>query len=176
VIIEHTDVIFSDVNTVYNLVRDDLQALTPFLPNIKSIQQDERRELEPGRHEIINTWHANIELPSFMKRFISEDFFSWLDSALWDDEGKLVHYKLTSKIANDLFDANGVNSFINHDNGMAIKMRAELVIHPQKLPGIPLIMAHKVAPMIESLVVKMIKPNLTSLSTGIKNYLAKSLH
>ena len=46
-------------------------------------------------------------------------------------------------------------------------------IYPDKVPGIPRLLANKMKPMIESLLEKLVAPNMTSLGKGLKEYYEK---
>ena len=106
-----------------------------------------------------------------LKKFLSPEIFSWKDVAAWDNSEKAVEYRLESFLANDLFDAKGKNFFIDNGDGTTdLKITCTVKIYPEKVPGIPRLLAKKVTPMIEALMEKLLGPNLTSLGKGLQKY------
>ena len=170
--IEYTDVIQSDSEKVYQLVRDDLSKLADYLPHIKKIDQEYQKKIRPNTYNIVNRWYANIELPYLLRKFVSEDLFSWKDTAIWCDKKKCVQYELESFYANNLFSAQGSNYFLPFNESQTqLKVECEFQIYPEKVPGVPKIMSKKIVPMIDQLVEKAFAPNMKSLGFAIKKYL-----
>ena len=170
--LEHTDIIKADIDKVYKLVRDDLSEIAKHLPNIKKIERIQYNSRKKQSTEIINQWHADVELPKLVKKFISDDILSWKDTAKWNNDKKTVQYKLESFLNDDLFEAYGKNYFISKGNSETIlKITCTVNIYPEKIPGIPRIFSNKVKPLLERIISTMLKPNLTSLGIGLKNYI-----
>lgn len=166
----HEDVIDAPRDLVYKIVRDDLSNLSPFLPNIKKIEQ--KKYTRTGDQVlVVNHWYAAADIPKMMTKFLSEDFFSWKDTASWDDSKHCVVYQLESFVANDLFKAHGKNKFVEKDGQTLLQISCSVEIYPDKIPGVPKLIARQVRPLIEKLVEKMIGPNLTSLGDGLRKYL-----
>lgn len=169
-ILESTEIIDRPIDEVYTLVKDDLEKLVPYLPNVSKIEVKDKNANGSKTH-IINHWYAIADMPSLLQKFLKPEIFSWKDIANWDDEGKKVDYTLQSFLANDLFDANGTNTFSAiGENQTKLHLRCEVKIYPDKVPGIPRLLAKKVTPMIEGLIEKILTPNLTSLGKGINKY------
>ena len=169
--IERTEVIDRPVKDVYELVRDNLDKLVPYLPNVEKIDVKKHAPSGDNNIEVINHWYGKVDIPGMLKKFLSPEIFSWKDVALWKNNENLVEYKLQSFLANDLFDANGKNYFIDTGDGKTeLKVTCTVKIYPEKVPGIPRLLAKKVTPMIETLLEKLLGPNLTSLGTGLKQY------
>lgn len=171
--IENKEVINRPVEDVYNLVRNDLSKIVPYLPNVDKIETKETQDTVNGV-KVTNHWYAKVDLPSLLKKFLKPEILSWKDIATWNDETKSVDYKMESFLANDLFDASGTNKFVDLGDGKTeLHLSFSLTIYPEKVPGVPRLLAGKAKPMIEGLVEKMIAPNLTSLGKGINEYYSK---
>ena len=159
------------INDVYELVRDNLDKLVPYLPNVEKIDVKKHAPTGDNKVEVINHWYGKADIPGMLKKFISPEIFSWKDVATWNDQEKAVEYRLESFLANDLFDAKGKNFFIDNGDGTTdLKITCTVKIYPEKVPGIPRLLAKKVTPMIEALLEKLLGPNLTSLGTGLQKY------
>ena len=158
---------------VYELVRDDVEKLVPYMPNIEEITS-KSSERDGSTLKVTRGWRAKAEVPRMAQKFVKPELFAWDDIATWDDDERSVEYYLESAVANDLYDAKGKNLWVElGEDKMELRIQCSVTIYPERLPGVPRMLAGKVKPMIESLVGKMLKPNLTSLGDGINRYFAE---
>ncbi len=169
-ILKNKEIIDRPLEEVYNLVRDDLPKIVPYLPNVEKIQVKSKKKKE-NKTLVTNHWFAKAEIPSLIKNILKPDFFSWKDKAVWDDEKHQVEYTLESFFLNDLFKAKGINTFkAKGENKTEFTINCEVELYPEKVPGVPKFLAKKITPIINSLLEKIIGPNLSSLGKGIKKY------
>ena len=170
-LLESKDVINGPLDQVYPLVRDDLSKIVPYLPNVDKVEVVEEKRLSEEQLEKLNHWYAKAEVPSFAKKFIKPELFSWKDHAFWNDKEHLVNYELESFWANDLYDAKGTNYFKDLGDGTTeLRVTCELVIHADKIPGVPKFLVKKVLPTVENMIEKMLGPNLMALGKGLNQY------
>lgn len=172
--LSNKEIINRPLEEVYRLVRDDLSKLVPYMPNINKIEIKAKKE-EGDVLELTNHWFAKAEMPSLLKKFINPDIFSWKDTAIWRNKDFCVDYKLESFLANDLFDAHGTNTFkaVGPDK-TELMVSCHITIYPEKVPGVPKLFAKQVTPMIESLLEKILAPNMTALGKGLNQYFGKN--
>ena len=170
-LLESQDLISEPVDKVYETVRDRLNELVPFMPNIEKIAVESREEKPEGAY-LINRWYAQVDVPGMLKKVLKPEFFSWVDHAQWNDGQKEVTYQLVSTLTKDLFEAKGHNYFIDQGGKTLLKVTCEVNIYPERVPGVPKLLAGKIRPAIESLMKKMLEPNLTSLAKGLQEYFA----
>jgi hypothetical protein len=164
-------IILAPLEVIYDLVKNDLTKIVPYLPNVEKIEVMESNSSE-GKTNIINKWYAKADMPRALKKFVKPEIFSWKDTAIWNDEAREVKYSLESFLANDLFDADGHNIFKSiNENETELIINCSVKIYPEKVPGVPRLLARTISPVIEGLVEKLIGPNLSSLGTGINDYL-----
>ncbi len=169
--LESSEIIEKPADEVFRLVRDDMDKLAAFLPNVERIEVVERDELEDGRVRIVNHWHARADVPKLAKKFLKPEMFSWKDHALWKPDEYCVQYTLETFWLSGLYDCSGTNYFLPVDERRTeIKVICDLEIHADRIPGIPRFLAAKVLPAAESLIRKLLAPNLTSMAAGIKGY------
>ncbi|MBI2603719.1 MAG: SRPBCC family protein [Deltaproteobacteria bacterium] len=168
--LEHTDIIDAPLETVYSIVRDELSKVAEYLPNIREIKVLSSQE-KSGKLHVVNQWFAEANVPSLVKKFIREELFSWKDTAEWDNKNHKVNYQLESFFAKDIYEAKGTNYFKAKDDKTVLTLTCEINIYPEKIPGIPRLLAGKIRPVVEQMIEKMLAPNLTSLGEGIRNYL-----
>ena len=170
-LLQSEDIIDQPADIVYPLVRDEMHKIIPYLPNIESIKMISREDLDGNRVKIVNHWMAKAQIPSMLKKFARPELFSWKDYAVWRDDDYCVDFELESFLANDLYDAKGTNYFGPAGEGKTkLRVTCELIIHPNKIPGVPTFLAKKVLPSIESLLRSTMEPNLTSLGKGLTEY------
>jgi len=170
-ILESKEIINRPLSEVYSLVRDDLSKLVPYMPNVERIEVKKHQPKDGNLVEVINHWYGKAEVPSMMKKFISPELFSWKDHAIWNNEKHYVEYQLESFLANDLFDAKGKNTFtaVGSDK-TELKISCQITLYPEKVPGVPRLLAKTVLPGIEAILEKVLGPNLTSLGKGLNEY------
>jgi hypothetical protein len=170
-LIESADIVDQRAEEVYRIVRDQMQLLVPYMPNIEKIDQIEREEKDGGPR-IVNHWTAKTQLPAIATRFVSPEILSWVDRAAWNDSGYCVDYEIEGKWRPDLYTCRGLNSFRPHGDGRTeVRVSVELRIHAERLPGIPKLLAGRVRPAVEEFVRRLMQPNLTSLAKGLQAYL-----
>lgn len=172
--LESKTVVNAPLEKVYDLVKNQLPDIVPYLPNVDKIEVMEKSE-DGSKTHLINKWYAKADVPGIVKSFIKPEIFCWKDDANWDDDSHSVDYSLESFLANDLFDAKGKNSFTSVDeNKTELTISCKVTIYPEKVPGVPRLLAKKVAPAIEGLIEKLLAPNLSSLGDGLNQYLEKN--
>ena len=139
--LSQTEIIERPISEVYALVRDDLQKIVPFLPNVDKIEVKEHNEKDETHTEVVNHWYGKVDMPSLLKNLSAKNF-SWKDIACWNNESHYVDFQLQSFLANDLFEARGRNTFID-----AIEGKTKIEITPIKIyrksAGIPRLLAKK---------------------------------
>lgn len=172
--LEVKDTIYQPADIVYPLVRDEMDKIVPYMPDIERIETLKSAPNSDGRLEVVNHWYSKpSNIPSMFKKFAKPELFSWKDFALWNDEEYCVEYRLESMIANDLFEAKGTNYFgPDGDGNTLVRVTCEIQIYPEKMPGVPKFLAKKVRPMVEETIRKILEPNLASLTEGLTKYFA----
>jgi hypothetical protein len=82
-----------------------------------------------------------------------------------------VTYELKSFVSAEIFRARGTNRFKAEGEGKTrLEVEVEVDLKPEKVPGVPRLLASMVKPMVEELIKKILTPNLTSLATGLNGY------
>jgi hypothetical protein len=170
-LLQNEDVIHQPAEIVYPLVRDHMVKLIPYLPNIDRIEVLKHERLDEKRVEVVNNWFAKAEVPALVKKFVKPELFSWKDFAMWKDDEFCVDYRLESFMGNDIYDARGTNYFVPEGTDKTrIRVTCNITIYPDKIPGVPRILAKQVLPTIEGMIRKILEPNLTSLGQGLTRY------
>ena len=156
---------------VFEVYRDKLPELVPYLPNIRGIDVVERQDEGPVTR-LKNRWKGGGEIPAAARSFLSEKLLEWDDHATWDGQAHTTDWRVEVPAFRDAVRASGKNTFeaLGADR-TRFRIEGELVIDAGKIPGIPKLLSRTVAPVVERFLVAAIKPNLVEVTRGVERYL-----
>jgi hypothetical protein len=167
---EYKEQITYSLDIVYPVVRDRLVDLPAHLPNVDFIDELSRHEKEPGRHHIVNEWHGNSKTaPGPVRPFLSDAMTNWRDYALWNDDEYSVRWRFETTYFERLYTCEGVNYFEENDiGGTQIRLTGELIVYPERVPGVPRLLAKRLQPKVESFLINLVTPNLKYLPKAVQ--------
>lgn len=157
---------------VYETARDRMVELVPFLPAVESIEVVARHD-EPDMIHIDNVWQGSTtDVPKAVRAFIKPEHLRWKDSADWLADDLTCLWSLETFVGNAFYECNG-RTYVepDGDNACWFGIEATLQVHPERVPGIPRLLAGRLAGSIERFVANLLKPNLTSVAKGVQDYL-----
>ena len=73
--LESTGKIQQPLETVFELVRDRLPEVVPYMPNVDRIVVDSREEHD-GKVRIVNTWFAKADIPQAAKKILKPEILT----------------------------------------------------------------------------------------------------
>lgn len=155
---------------VYTTYRDRLSEVAAYIPDIKEIRVLSREDTD-AQHTIHNLWIADREVPSMVKRFFSQDMLRWDDFAVWHDDGSYCDWRLSIPAFPNQVRCSGQNHFHADGSGTKVVLTGDLQIAVDKIPGIPKILARRIAPQLEKFIVQLIKPNLIEVNRSLGRFL-----
>ncbi|MGE0707804.1 MAG: hypothetical protein AB7N76_13155 [Planctomycetota bacterium] len=161
------------VEEVFALIRDDMPSLVPYLNDVEEIRVLTRTDAGEGKVRILNLWRGSAKkAPTVVQKFLSPDLLTWKDDALWHSEApRRAEWKLLPNLGGSLFTCTGTTSLLERGpNRMAIRIEGEINVYPERLPGVPRILAGKLRGKIESFVVDMVVPNMQTMARGVQAY------
>jgi hypothetical protein len=159
------------LDLVYNAYRDNLPEIAPYTPDVKEIVVHSREVTDVGI-KLHNEWRAERDLPKLVEKFVTPDMLRWDDFAEWNDNEKHVNWMLRIPAFPDQVKCVGRNAFFADGEGRTrVLLTGDLEINLKKVPGVPRIMAGRIAPMVEAFIVKLITPNLEKVNTSLERYL-----
>lgn len=155
---------------------DRMHEIVPFLPNVDGIVQKTREDRDDGTIYIVRRWQGTPDsAPSAIRPFLTQDLLGWIDKATWHPEEWRVHWELETPVGGSLYVCSGDNYFEPHpddpETHTRIRITGDLVVYPDRLPGVPRFLGKRLAPQVERFVVQLITPNLTDVATGLQGYL-----
>ncbi len=157
----------------FHLMRDDMPALVPFLYDIDRIEVTDRREEGEIVH-LVNHWYGDMsKVPGPVRRFASQDLFSWKDHAAWTTSTMTARWWLEPRIGAKAFECAGTTALVSVAGGSAkLTMDINLQIYPERVPGVPKLLARKFRGQIEGAIERQITPNMKRMAESIRKYAA----
>lgn len=157
---------------VYRAYRDELPDLVPHLPNVRAITVEQRDEYrEEGRTELVNVWEAKADIPKLLSAFVKPEALAWTDRAKWMEPLWQCEWKIEPKVFSRNVNCYGTNTYREEGEFTVLQIRGQLEVDPSGIPGVPKMLAGKIAPAVEKFIVNLIKPNLLSVAEGLERYL-----
>lgn len=152
-----------------------MESIVPFLPSVESIETLEKGEEIEGRIRVVRRWQGTADsAPSAVRPFLSRESLAWTDTAVWTPAEWKVEWSLSTSMSK-LYDCSGVNYYepdpAAPEGSTRMRITGDLVVYPDRLPGLPRFLARKLAPQVEKFVVNLITPNLTDVAKGLQGYL-----
>jgi hypothetical protein len=167
-----TDAILSHPrDVVFRAYRDELPDLVKHLPNVTSIQVEDRRE-DGGRIALVNVWQAGGDIPAPVRKLLGTSILSWHDYATWDEASFTCDWNIETHSFREAVRCSGRNHFVELDGGRTrLDIKGELHIDLKKVRGVPSMLAGSLGRTVEQFLVKQITANLTDVSEGLGRYL-----
>ena len=156
---------------VFRVQRDELEALSDYLPTVDEIVVDSREE-DGDVVRLVNLWKgSSAEIPGIARPFIKPEMLNWIDRAEWNSATHVCNWETEVGFLPDAVEAAGTTRFEYDGETTTVIIEGEITIHARRIPGIPRIAAGKVGKAVEKFVVKMIEPNLRETTEAIGRYL-----
>jgi hypothetical protein len=158
---------------VYEALRDQMTRLTRYLPGIDSIVEREREEIGPGQQRIVTHWQANTRAaPRAVRPFLRPSMTQWQDVATWDDEASCVHWCFETSFLESIYSCEGTNYIEDGPSGETVlRLTGDLVVHLNKIPGLPKRFVRKLGPRVESYLIDQVIPNLKEVPSAVQTFL-----
>jgi hypothetical protein len=157
---------------VYLAYRDDLPAIArDYIPDVREIRVHSREERD-GVVVLHNEWIAHRDIPALVSRFLKPEMLRWDDFATWVDAEHHVDWKLRTRVFTEKVRCAGRNSFrADGEDATLVVLTGELHIDLRDIPGVPSLLAGRLAPVIEDFIVQLITPNLVAVNRSLERYL-----
>lgn len=169
---EFQEVIAHPREKVYDILRNRMPELIPLLPNVDTLTIVERGEVAPGRLKQVNAWQGKpTSAPKIVQPFITQEMTRWTDYADWEDAHYRVNWRFAMPGMDSFFSCEGTNYFEDAGGKTRLRLTGVLTLYPEKVPGVPKLLAKTVAPPLEKWVLGMVKPNLTELPAAVARFL-----
>lgn len=168
--IDAKSLILHPLADVYQAYRDHLPELARYIPDIREIIVRSRVDGAEGP-KILNEWVADREIPKVAAGIIKPEMTRWEDHAQWNDAGMFVDWRLVIPTFQSQVRCAGRNQFRAQGDHTLVHLSGELDIDLRDVPGVPRLLAGRLAPMVEEFIVKLVTPNLIRTNESLGSYL-----
>jgi hypothetical protein len=157
---------------VFHLLRDDMGSLVPHLPDVRSITVTERHE-EDDRVRLVNLWQLSTDkVPGPVRKMVKPEILSWNDHAAWTTSRQAAEWRLEPRIGARVFECSGSTLLLEDGAQSRIEMHIDAVIYPERVPGVPKILARRFFPQIEGIIEHALSANMQNLPNAIRAWAA----
>ncbi len=154
----------------FRTYRDEMVAAVPYMPNVASIVEQERKE-QDGVVELVNLWTGKTEIPAVARKFLKAEMLTWTDYASWDQAAWRCRWRLKTHAFPEVLECSGQTSFVEAGAGATtVEITGDLVLHLEKAP-VPRLLAGTLTPLLERIIVSGVKPNLLSGGEAVEKLL-----
>ncbi|MDF1563176.1 MAG: hypothetical protein P1V51_09040 [Deltaproteobacteria bacterium] len=155
---------------VYRTYRDRLPEMLPYLPNVKTIEVESRKE-EGDHVHLVNIWKGGGDLPKAVQAVLSESALSWTDHADWYGDKWECHWRVEPHTFREAVSSEGTNFYTEVEGGTRLEIRGEMTLDAKKIRGVPRLLAGKVGRLAEEFIVKAVQKNLEDVSKSLTRFL-----
>ena len=158
------------VEETFLLLRDEMPALVPFMPDTEEINVLSREDLE-DEVKIVNRWRASLnKIPSALRAFVKPEMLSWHDHARWTQDDHTARWELEALGSSKLFSCTGATSISSERDQTYLQIVVDFEIYPERVPGVPRFLAKKLGPQIEKLIGDVLSVNMRQMAQSIIAY------
>jgi len=156
---------------VFRTHRDHLVDLVPYLDNVDRVVVASREEAD-GVVRLENHWTGSSrDVPAVIRPILKPEMLSWIDRATWDEGRWRCDWEITLNALPEAVTARGFNLFQDEGDETVIQIQGEFVVHPDRVPGVPALVARRAQSTIERFVVSLLEPNLKQSNRAVERYL-----
>lgn len=158
---------------VWKTYRDHLPELAVVMPTVESITVVDRNE---KNNEIVleNIWKLTGGVPLAIKKLVPKKLLSYRDVATWKEKDWICEFKETPVDGNDMYVCIGKNIFTDLEEKTLLEISFELTIDPQKIPGVPSILAKGLVKKVEPILSKEVAKNLEKTAREVELFIQKN--
>ena len=162
---------------VWEAMRDRLTEMAPFLDDVSSIKQLDRKDLANGKVLLTNLWKADIEIPEAIRAILHASDVSWLDRAEWFEPRSRCEWQIEPQFFTEHIKCSGTTLFESAigEQGTRITFEGTIEIALSGIRGVPNFMLGTATKAIESLVTTLIPKNFQKMATAMSNLLEQKV-
>ena len=154
----------------FTLMRDDLSALVPYMPDTEAIDELSREDLG-DQVKTVKRWQASSDqVPKALRGVIKPELLSWRDHATWSEADRQGTWELEAMTGGELFSCSGVTAIKPHSEGSVLEITVNLDIYPENLPGVPKLLARSIRGQVEKFLGQILSDNMRQLAQSITRY------
>jgi len=156
---------------VFEVYRDRLPEVVPYLDDIREIRVEERDE-DDGVVRLHNVWSSDRDIPRFARAVVRPDQLKWDDRAAWHEEGLYSDWVIATRVFTDAVRCEGRTEILEDGSGgTKVRLDGVFEVDLATVPGVPGFVGKRIAPQLEKFIVSLITPNLERTTLAIGRFL-----
>ncbi len=154
----------------YETMRDKIDKIAVYLPNIVSVKILERKE--SGNSVFVTShWQGKHVLPDIIGQIIKVSDMSWIDRAEWQNDKQTCAWSYEPFIFKDYIRMSGTDTFIAESDATAVKLEGEIDVNFLHYPLIPTVLKKKINEQISNILSSLVEPNFLMIYKGLEKYI-----
>lgn len=166
---EHSLQIAVPAQVAYETMRDSLDKLIVYLPNIASITILERNE-SGNKVSITSRWQGKHILPDIIGQIIKIPDMAWLDRAEWLNDKYVYNWSYEPFVFKEYIEMYGTDTYSADDDYTTIIVRGNVIANFLNYPLLPPALRDTINDEISKVLCSRIEPNFIALYTGLEQY------
>ncbi len=156
---------------VFQVYRDDIVKVVPYMTNVQSIEVRSRKDDGPVV-EFVNEWRGGGDIPAAVRTVLSEAMLSWTDYAKWNEAALTCDWRIETHAMTEAVRCVGQNRFVEDGPGKTrLEIRGKFEVDATKIRGVPRFLAGTVGRTVEEFMVSKIQSNLLETAKSLTKYL-----
>ena len=155
---------------VWQTYRDKLTQMVDAMATVDSITVISREEIKEGVL-LKNRWNISGGVPKAIKRVVPQKLLSYDDEASWHENEYICYFTEKPIDGSEIYVCKGKNEFVELGEQTLLTISFELIIHPEKIPGVPNFIAKGIVPKIEQLISKEVAKNLAATAKVVEEFI-----
>lgn len=155
---------------VFAAYRDRLPEIVAYMEDISEVVVLSRAD-EGGVTTLHNEWHSAREVPKVAQAFIKPDQLQWDDYASWDEGAFRCTFDIKTRAFREAVRCHGTNTFVEEGGVTKVVLEGLFEVDLKHIPGVPRLLAGRIAPQIEKFIIQLIQPNLEKTNQAVGAFL-----
>lgn len=173
--VNHTHTVAVPPDLAWTTLHTRLPDMAPWLPHVDRIEVLKEQSISERRTSRDYSWHVEDDLvPAIAKPFLREHMQALHSATLWHHDQQQVELQFYVDTAPGLLDCSGHFALIPEGDNTLMTLQAEIVILPEKLPGLPALVGKGIRPTVERVVEDALRPALESLPEALEQLLIQA--
>lgn len=157
---------------VYQALHDRFTDLPLHIPNLQSIRETQREPMNNGMQKTQHRWKADPDLlPAVARAFVKPSVLEWIGFAEWRHHQLQVHFVFESEVVRGLFDCAGSFAVTDENGTSRLAIDVTFVMHPERVPALPRLLRSRVAGVVETTVLNVVRPSLAAIPNAVAQFL-----
>ncbi len=158
------------VKAAYETIRDHIDKIAVYMPNIVGMKILERKEAGTSTF-ITSHWQGKHVLPDIIGQIIKVSDMAWIDRAEWQNETRICNWNYEPFIFRDYIRMGGTDTFMAEGDHTLVKIEGDIDVNFLHYPLIPTVLKNKINEQISHILYSLVEPNFLMIYKGLEKYI-----